>query len=105
MADVKVDGPSVGSFPRDALPNVTANHTIDASFAIDVYTITATAGAHGSITPSGTVSVDCGSDQAFSVAADACYHIADGKVDGTSVGAVASDTVTHVPADHTIDAS
>ena len=33
--------------------NVTADHTISATFAINTYTITATAGANGSITPAG----------------------------------------------------
>src|SRR2546428_5897586 len=66
IADVKVDGSSVGAMASYTFTNVTANHTIDASFAIDVYTITATAGLQGSTTPGGPVTVDCGSDQAFS---------------------------------------
>ena len=44
-----VDGGSVGAVTSYTFTNVTANHTIAASFAINTYTITATAGANGSI--------------------------------------------------------
>ena len=45
--------------------DVTTSHTIAASFAINVYTITASAGANGSISPSGAVSVNHGDDQSL----------------------------------------
>ena len=41
MADVLVDGVSVGAVTSYTFTNVTANHTIAASFAINTYTITA----------------------------------------------------------------
>jgi len=85
--------------------NVTANHTISATFAIKTYTITATAGTNGSISPSGDVSVDCGADQAFKITADYCYDIADVLVDNVSQGAVANYTFTNVIANHTISAT
>jgi hypothetical protein len=69
------------------------------------YTITASAGTGGSITPSGPVSVACGADQSFTIAADPCFTLADVRVDGVSVGAVASYTFTDVQANHTIAAS
>ena len=53
VADVLVDGVSVGAVTSYTFTNVTANHTIAASFAIDTFTITASAGANGSISPSG----------------------------------------------------
>ena len=68
-------------------------------------TITATAGANGSITPSGAVAVNYGADQSFTIAADVNYHIADVLVDAVSVGAVSSYTFTNVTAAHTIAAS
>ncbi len=105
IADVLVDGVSVGAVTSYTFSNVTANHTIAASFAIDVLTITATAGAGGSISPSGAVNVTSGADQSFSIAADAGYHIADVLVDGVSVGAVTSYTFLGVTTNHTIDAS
>ncbi len=53
------------------------NHTIAASFALNTYTITASAGANGSITPTAAVSVNCGADQTFTITPNACYHVAD----------------------------
>src|SRR5204863_272026 len=105
IADVLVDGVSVGAVTSYTFTNVHANHTIAASFAIDTYTITASAGANGSIAPNGAVSVNAGDDQSFTITAAADYHIADVLVDGVSVGAVASHTFTNVHAAHIIAAS
>src|SRR5207247_1909827 len=105
VADVLVDGSSVGAVTSYTFTNVTANHTIAASFAVDVETITASAGAHGAISPAGTTSLDCGSNQTFTITPDACYHVADVLVDGVSVGAVSSYTFTNVTANHTIAAT
>src|SRR5207249_3932526 len=105
IADVLVDGVSVGAVSTYTFTNVTANHTIAASFAIETFAIAASAGAGGSISPSGSVTVNCGADQAFTIAPDACHTIADVLVDGVSVGAVSSYTFTNVTAGHTIAAS
>src|SRR5207237_6027063 len=56
-------GSSVGVFCTYPFTNVTGNHTIAASFTLKAYTLTASAGANGSISPSGATSVNCGSDQ------------------------------------------
>ncbi len=69
------------------------------------HTITAAAGAGGSINPGGTVSVVDHGSQAFTIAPGACYTIADVQVDGGSVGPVTTYTFTDVTADHTIAAS
>ena len=45
---------------RYTFTNVTADHTIAATFAIDTFTITASAGANGSISPSGVQTVNYG---------------------------------------------
>ena len=68
------------------------------------YTITATAGEGGSITPAGEVSVREGASQTFAIAAQEGYAIADVLVDGQSVGAVDSYTFENVTANHTIAA-
>ena len=66
VADVVVDGVSLGAMGSFQFTNVTANHTIAASFAIDnTYTITASAGANGSISPSGAQIVDAGANITF----------------------------------------
>ena len=68
------------------------------------YTITATAGEGGSITPAGDVSVKEGASQTFTITASEGYAIADVLVDGQSVGAVDSYTFENVTANHTIAA-
>ena len=106
IADVLVDGNSVGAVTSYTLTNVTANHTDQrASFAIDTYTITASAGSNGGISPSGATSVNCGANQSFTISPAPCYHVADVLVDGGSVGAVTSYTFNTVGANHTINAS
>lgn len=69
------------------------------------HTITATARAGGTITPSDSVTVAEGADQTFTITANQGYEIDDVKVDGQSVGAQTSYTFTNVTADHTISAS
>src|SRR5439155_1272840 len=65
IADVLVDGSSVGTVDNYLFSNVTANHTITETLPVDIKTITASAGAHGSNTPSGAVAVDCGTNKSF----------------------------------------
>jgi hypothetical protein len=105
VLDVLVDGVSVGTVTSYTFSNVTANHTIAASFAIDTFTITASAGSNGTIAPSGIQTVDYGTSQAFTIAPSTGYHVLDVLVDGVSVGAVTSYTFTNVTANHTISAS
>ncbi|MFN8586381.1 MAG: hypothetical protein U0704_01165 [Candidatus Eisenbacteria bacterium] len=105
VADVLVDGVSVGTPTSYTFTNVTTDHTIAASFAITTHTIVASAGANGSITPSGSVTVNDGDDQAFTISPAAHYHVADVLVDGVSVGTPTSYTFTNVTTDHTIAAS
>ena len=69
------------------------------------YTITATTGANGGISPSGAVGVTAGGGQNFTITPDGGYGVADVLVDGVSQGAVTSYSFTNVVADHTISAS
>ena len=68
------------------------------------YTIKATAGAGGSISPSGNVSVHEGGDQTFTITPDKGYAVANVKIDGKSIGAVKSYTFENVSSPHTIEA-
>lgn len=69
------------------------------------YTITASAGQGGSITPSGAVSVDKGGSQTFTIKPSDNYEIADVKVDGQSVGKKTEYTFENVTEAHTIAAT
>ena len=68
------------------------------------YTIVATSGTNGVLTPNGSVVVDSGSNQAFTITPNTGYHIDSVFVDGANVGQVASYTLTNVTADHTMRA-
>ena len=67
------------------------------------YTIEATAGAGGSISPSGNVSVREGGDQTFTITPDKGYAVSTVKIDGKSIGAVKSYTFENVSRTHTIE--
>ena len=67
------------------------------------YTIKATAGTGGAISPSGNVSVRGGRDQTFTITPDQGYAVSDVKIDGKSIGAVKSYTFENVRRTHTIE--
>ena len=85
------------------------NYTVvfaDGKLTVDerpVYTVKATAGSHGSITPSGNVDVLHGGSQTFTIAANSGYAISNVKIDGVSIGAVKSYTFENVTENHTIE--
>lgn len=66
------------------------------------YTIKASAGNGGIISPSGNVAVKRGEDQSFHINPINGYRISDVIVDGKSVGAVSTYTFDSVKANHTI---
>ena len=69
------------------------------------YTIKATAGTGGSITPSGNVSVREGRDKTFTITPDKGYAVSNVKIDGRSIGAVKSYTFENVRRAHAIEVS
>ena len=90
------------------IENVTADTTIAVSFkevTVVKHTITATAGAGGTIVPSGAVEVEAGADQIFTITAGTGFEIDDVLVGGVSVGNVGTYTFEDVSADSTIAVS
>ncbi len=69
------------------------------------WTITASSGLNGSISPSGAVTVDGGGNQAFTIVPSTGYYNSDVLVDSVSVGQQSSYTFSNVAADHTISAT
>ncbi|MFZ0727275.1 MAG: choice-of-anchor U domain-containing protein [Desulfobacterales bacterium] len=104
IANVQVDGKSLGPLAVYEFLNINNAHTISASFRLKTYKITAKAGGNGSITP-GTVTVPHGSGQYFTITADQGYEVADVVVDGQSVGAVTTRGFDGITGNHTITAS
>jgi|GEM_PF-1832041 len=105
VKDVKMDNASVGAVSSYTFSDVTASRTIQATFEQITYTITASAGAGGSIAPSGVTTLVWGAGQQYTLTPAAGYVIRDVLVDGASVGRVASYTFANVTAAHTIAAS
>jgi type II secretory pathway pseudopilin PulG len=69
------------------------------------YNITTIAGAHGSISPSGTVSVKAGESQSFSIIPDAGYYVSGLVVDGYFYTPDTLISFSNVVAPHTINAT
>ncbi|WP_338096814.1 PGF-pre-PGF domain-containing protein [Methanorbis rubei] len=104
ITNVIVDGTSVDAVNYYKFDSVMESHTIAATFTATSYTITASAGPGGSISPSGAVTAAPGDDKSFTITAATGYKIADVKVDGTSVGAASSHTIENIQAACTIRA-
>jgi len=68
------------------------------------YTITATAGAGGSISPAGVTSMLKRMTKLYTITPDPNYYISDVRVDGVSVGSVKNYTFDPIYANHTIEA-
>jgi hypothetical protein len=109
ITSITVNGSSVAvtssSGQTVSFTNVQATHTITATFAINTFNITASAGANGAISPSESISVNYGDNQTFTITANTGYYIVDVTVNGSSVGAVSSYTFTNVQAAYTISAT
>jgi hypothetical protein len=96
---------SAGSY---TFVNVTANHTISVSFKLKQYTITATAGIGGAISPDGLIMVIHGNDQTFTFTPNTGYEIDQVLVDGVndaSAVSAGSYTFTNVTDNQTIAVS
>ena len=75
------------------------------NIGLNSHTIEATAQANGSITPSGSVVVNDGKSQTFTITPDQDYQILEVWVDGALIGTDSSYTFNNVDKDHTISAS
>ncbi len=104
ITGVFADSVSHGAITSYTFTNVTSSHTISATFATNPV-ITASAGANGTISPNGTVSVTYGGSQTFTISPNSGYNITSVLVDGSSVGSNSTYIFTNVQASHSIAAS
>ena len=104
VARVLVDGASVGQRGTYTFEDIDASHSIEAVFEIDTFTIIATAGENGGISPQGVISAAYGTNGIFTVMPDDGYQIADVIVDGSSVGPCGTYTFEDISIWHTIEA-
>ena len=99
-----IDGVTIPSIESYTFADVHADHTILAQFAIDEFTVTATAGEGGSVTPTDTV-VNYGDSITIEIAAADCYHVDSVFVDGVYEGVVSSYTFRNIAEDHALRAT
>ncbi|MDD5693376.1 MAG: ATP-binding protein [Patescibacteria group bacterium] len=103
--DVLVDSLSQGSVDSYTFTDVQTDHTISATFAIDTFTLTPSAGVNGSISPQVAQTVDYGSAKTFTFTPNTGYHIDDVLIDGVSQGNLTSYTFSDIQANHIISVS
>jgi Divergent InlB B-repeat domain len=84
--------------------NVTASHTINVTFALNTYTITATSGGNGQVTALGASTVNPGTSKTYTITPATGYAILDVLVDGVPVNPRTSYTFTNITTNHTIRA-
>ena len=84
--------------------NYAQNITVTAGWQAATYIITATTTSGGTISPSGDVSVNHGSNRTFAITPDEDYEIVDVLVDDKSVGKDVVYTFTDITGPHTIHA-
>lgn len=106
ISDVTVDGVSVGITSSYTFSNVTSDHSISASFVYTpvTYSIYASAGTGGSISPSGYSYVSEYGSITYTITPNTGYYISKLIVDGSTVGAATSFSFENVTSNHTISA-
>jgi C1A family cysteine protease len=96
-------GDLTGSANPDTI-TMDGDKTVNATFGISQYTVTAASGANGSIAPAGDIIVDYGDDLVFTATADIGYEVDTWTVDGNSVQTGGTGyTLSNITADHTVD--
>ena len=106
VADVVVDGVSMGAITSYEFININANHTVNVTFEAIMYTLTATSNIDAcTITPA-TTTVQAGSNVAYTLTVANGYHLVNVVANGEEV-VVANNafTISDVQSDYTIFAN
>jgi hypothetical protein len=102
LATLTVDGSFTTPSGSYTFSNVAANHTIAVTYSLITYTITASSDSHGTISPTGSVTVTSGSAQTFNFTPNAGYQLSTLTVDGVSKSLSSSYTFSNVQSAHSI---
>lgn len=95
-----VDGEPVRASDQILLRNITGPRRIAATFAVNYYTLTASAGLHAHVSPSGPVTVKHGGSQTYTFAADPGYAVTELLIDDKPVRAGGTYTLFNVRDHH-----
>ena len=82
--------------------NLLQNHTLRVVFKLIDYTIVASAGPNGTISPAGTITTPYQSNQTFTFTPNEGYVVSEVFVDNEPIGVQDSYTFEHISANHTI---
>jgi len=105
-----VDTTKAGSYKviytvADAAGNIAkATRTVNVTYSL-TYTITATSGPYGSISPPGATQFGTGTDTTYTITPNDGYEVETLIVDGVSLAPATSHIFTNIIADHTIAAT
>ncbi|PCJ59988.1 MAG: hypothetical protein COA79_09280 [Planctomycetota bacterium] len=104
VADVKVDGISVGVLDDYIFSTVLAYHTLSVDFVKDElsYVVFGSTNTGGSISPSGFQVVLSGASQIFDLTAQSGYHLVDVQIDGVPQGAKSNIILSNIQKDTTV---
>jgi hypothetical protein len=85
--------------------NVKADAQVVVNAKLKTYTVTATAGANGTIDPAGTTTVNYGEDVLYTITPATGYFVKNVTVDGKDLGSLTQYRFTFANANHTIGAT
>ena len=111
ISTLVVDGSGIATSTSHTFTNVTANHTISATFALipppsGSFTIIANQNPNGTVAPSGSTVVTEGSSQTYTITPSSGYDVGSIIIDSTPLSSTSTSyTFTNVTADHTIEAT
>ncbi len=106
VGSVLIDGVTTSTDGSSyAFDNVTTDHTIEVNFDLDTFIVTAIALGNGAINPAGVTTVPFGGSQEYTFIPDAGYRIEDVKIEGISIGAPSSYTLSNVQSDQSVEAT
>ena len=105
VKSVTVDGVSQGAVSAYTFRQITAAHSIAVEFEKQKFEITASAGAGGSISPSGKQTVEYGSSKTFTITPSTGYEVTAVYVDGVNQGRIGSYTFSGITSAHSITVS
>jgi hypothetical protein len=102
ILDVVVDGASVGPVSQYTFEDVDSDHTIEATFEINSYTVNISTQGNGTVDPSGEVTVTHGSDQTITIEAAQYHIIEEVYIDGVAQGAMNSVLLSDIQGNRSV---
>ncbi len=97
-------GPAMAIEEGDVIFHIAERSSSVVEIVLPVFTVIATAGANGTINPTGQIVTTEGSSASFVISPDGGYAVADVIVDGVSAGPLTSYTFNNIVSSHSIEA-